>query len=398
MLINEFSSNVDGYHFSTYFHKDRNGKLRAGPVWDFNLTYGNDLFVYGLNRSLSNVWQFDNNDNTGPRFWKDLFTNATFKCYLTKRWVELIVANQPLNYTVIANCIDQVVSQISEAAVREQTLWNKVGNHATQISSLKTWIQTRTNWLNTQLNNFQACASISTPALVISKIHYNPVSSGSILSDSLEFIEISNNSNLTVNLTGYYFRELGFTYQFPANSTISANQKIFLAANAKFFELMYGLKSFGQFTRTLSNKSHKLMLVDGFGNVIDYVEYADSSPWPIEADGNGAYLELQNLNADNSLASNWTASNKGLSANNLIFEDEVKIYPTPAQATISVYGNNSSIKSYQITDALGRIVSVENNFQSDNNMINIENLAPNIYFVKLNFENGTSVVKKIVKK
>ena len=48
MILNEFAANVDGYQFSTFFHKDRNGKLRAGPIWDFNLTYGNDLFYVGV--------------------------------------------------------------------------------------------------------------------------------------------------------------------------------------------------------------------------------------------------------------------------------------------------------------------------------------------------------------
>jgi len=57
MLINELASNVDAYQFSTYFHKDRNGKLRAGPVWDFNLTYGNDLGDLQFTRSRPDVWQ-----------------------------------------------------------------------------------------------------------------------------------------------------------------------------------------------------------------------------------------------------------------------------------------------------------------------------------------------------
>ena len=48
MILNEFSGNVDGYEFSTFVHKERNGKLRAGPIWDFNLTYGNDLFLWGM--------------------------------------------------------------------------------------------------------------------------------------------------------------------------------------------------------------------------------------------------------------------------------------------------------------------------------------------------------------
>src|SRR5690606_6731806 len=51
MVLNELSSNADGYQLSTYFHKDRGGKLRAGPIWDFNLTYGNDLFMWGYDRS-----------------------------------------------------------------------------------------------------------------------------------------------------------------------------------------------------------------------------------------------------------------------------------------------------------------------------------------------------------
>jgi len=46
MLISELSANPDAYQFSTYFHKDRNGKLNAGPIWDNNLTFGNDLFIW----------------------------------------------------------------------------------------------------------------------------------------------------------------------------------------------------------------------------------------------------------------------------------------------------------------------------------------------------------------
>jgi len=42
MIKNELAANADAYQYSTYFHKDRNGKLRAGPIWDLNLTYGYD--------------------------------------------------------------------------------------------------------------------------------------------------------------------------------------------------------------------------------------------------------------------------------------------------------------------------------------------------------------------
>ena len=398
MIINEFSSNVDGYQFSTYFHKDRNGKLRAGPIWDFNLTYGNDLFVYGFNRSFTNVWQFNDGGNDGAKFWNDLYNNPTFQCYLAKRWMELTAANQPLNYNAIASRIDRLVTMISEATVREQARWSTVGVHASQISALKTWMQTRTIWLNSKLNNCTACSNPALPALVISKINYDPLSTLNAVSDSLEFVEISNNSNISVNLTGIYFRELGLTYQFPVNAVISANGKIILASCSKTFELIYGSKPFDQFSRNLSNKSEKLVLADAFGNVIDQVEYSYTIPWPTGIGANGQFLSLINLNSDNSLPTSWTGSNRITGLEDIRFESSIKIYPTPAQEIITVQGTNLVLKSFEITDMLGRNLSPVCNNNSVSNTINIENLSPNIYFIKLHFENAITVVKTFIKR
>src|SRR5690606_15556857 len=38
-IINELSRHLDANVRSTYFHKDRGGKIVAGPLWDFNLTF-----------------------------------------------------------------------------------------------------------------------------------------------------------------------------------------------------------------------------------------------------------------------------------------------------------------------------------------------------------------------
>ena len=59
IVINELASNPDAYQFSTYFHKDRKGKLRAGPIWDNDLTFGNDLFMWGFDRSKTEGWHFE---------------------------------------------------------------------------------------------------------------------------------------------------------------------------------------------------------------------------------------------------------------------------------------------------------------------------------------------------
>lgn len=41
-IINEFLQNTDAGVFSTYFYKDYGDKIKAGPVWDFNIAMGNN--------------------------------------------------------------------------------------------------------------------------------------------------------------------------------------------------------------------------------------------------------------------------------------------------------------------------------------------------------------------
>ena len=331
MLINEITSNVDAYQYSTYFHKDRGGKLRAGPIWDFNLTYGNDLFFWNLNRSFTDVWQFDNGDNVGPKFWKELFVNPTFKCYLEKRWLELTKENQPLNSNVLNKKLDAIVLKIAEARERETIRWGRTKDQTIEIAKIKQWISNRIAWMTFKLASNQTCFITTMPNLVISKIHYNPTTDNNEL---LEFIELTNNSKEIVNLTGYYFKDLGYQFQFPSGSKMGPNQKIYIARDSLSFKKAYGINAFGQSSTSLSNKKQNLVLADAFGNVIDQVEYASTAPWPSSANGSGNYLALKSLDLDNSQASNWTTLNASLDADNngvvdFVNDEFIKLSPNP---------------------------------------------------------------------
>jgi hypothetical protein len=398
MLINEFASNADAYQYSTYFHKDRNGKLRAGPVWDFDLTYGNDLYHWGFNRSHYYVWQFDNGDNTGSKFWRDLYNNVTFKCYFTRRWKELTATNGPLNYYVVADRMDQLSKLISEAKVRENIRWGTIPNQSGEISKMKEWLQARINWINTRLTTFTACANPVIPPLVISRINYHPMAVGGFESDDLEFIQITNNGNQTVNLTGFYFSQLGISYQFPVNSNIGAGKKIILAGKESTFQQFYGMVPFGRFTRNLSNKSEKIVLADAFGNVIDSVTYLDSLSWPVEADGGGYFLQLKDLNADNSLAENWTiSSNLSVGALNNHFETEINIYPNPAQTIINIESKQLQINSFEIFDISGRKLKVGTEIRLNNFPVDVSELLPAVYLIKIYSNNGEYFIRKFSK-
>lgn len=393
MISNELASNADGYQFSTYFHKDRNGKLRAGPIWDFNLTYNNDLPGWDV-RSKSNVWQFSDGGNDGAKFWWDLFYNTNYRCYMSKRWNSLIQYG-PLNYYNMTAFIDNTISRISEAANRENQKWGTLSNFTLEVNKLKTFLSDRISWITNNLGSFTACDSPVIPPLVITKINYNPmVSENFSVSNDLEFIEIKNTGTSVVDLTGVYFRELGLTYSFPINSTISGNQCIYLASNSTVFASKYGFAPFGQFTRNLSNSSEKLVLADGFGNVIDTVEYFDASPWP-DADGSGNYLQLISTTLDNNLASSWVASSgESLSTSTSNASLELSMYPNPVGSILTI-DSDTTITETTISNVLGTVI-YSSKPKSKRFTIDLESYARGVYIVTVYNDFGSST-KKIVK-
>lgn len=393
MMIAEFASNVDVYSFSTFFHKNRMGKLRAGPVWDYNLAFGYDAFG---NRSKYDVWQFDNSDNNGPKFWKDLFDTDLFRCYLAKRWFELTEPGQPLNYDFVCNRIDEIDALIAEAIPRDNQRWNQMNQHTQYVNNMKTWIQQRINWLNNNIGSDQACSDVDLPPLVISKIHYHPMDWWGIDGDKLEFIEITNNGDDEVDLTGIYFRELGITYQFPDNAHLEGHQAIVLCSDSLLFSEYYNTTPFGQYTRKLSNKSENLVLADAWGNIIDQVHYTDTLPWPMEADGNGPYLELKDLDSDNSLAENWTIGDDLTKINEFAENQNIAIYPNPTSSKIHIVLSENATRC-QVIGLMGNVLQ-ETSPLSPDFELDLSGLLSGMYLVKVQMTDGRMAFRKVVKR
>jgi hypothetical protein len=398
MIVSELASNADSYQFSTFFHKDRNGKLRAGPVWDSDLTFGNDLYFWGFDRSKPNVWQLSNGDNEGARFWRNLFYESHYKCYLSKRWNELIQPGQPLNPETLDNFIDQTVARISEAIVRENARWNNVGDHAERISVIKYYLEERIPWITDSVGSYSECSNVEVPPLVISKIMYHPDTTivySEYDNDDREFIEITNNGDQEVDLTGIYFMGTGLVYQFPAESKIDAGEKIFLAGKSSVFKTIYGILPFGEFTRSLSNKSERILIGDCFGNVIDDVTYCDTLPWP-NADGNGYYLELIDPDMDNSIGANWvTASANDLSVEDIYTSYNLKVYPNPVSDYLNIESTNE-ILSVSLFNLTGSMILPEEQVNAANYRINMADLPAGFYLLRVKMARGT-VTYRVIK-
>ncbi|MBR3710025.1 MAG: CotH kinase family protein [Bacteroidales bacterium] len=389
MMIAEYTSNVDVYSLSTFFHKDRNGKLRAGPVWDYNLAFGHDEFGY---RSRYDVWQFDNEDNKGPRFFKDLFDTDQFRCLMSRRWEELTRRGQPLNYQLVCNRIDAIDALITEGVGRDNQRWHKMNSHQSYVQDMKEWLQMRTNWLNTHFGPYDACDELDLPPLVISKINYHPEDWWGVDGDHLEFIEITNNGDEEVDLTGVYFRELGVTYGFPVGSTLAAHDALVLCSDSLIFVEYYNMVPFGQFSRNLSNKSENLVLVDAWGNVIDQVHYYDSDPWPWEADGEGAYLELIDLDLDNSLPENWTVGYDVTTIPETEVSDGFRVFPNPTHGVITLETRRATSLPYRISNMLGQIL-MTGTIHGEMQQVNVSRLPSGMYSLTI----GNKTKKLMVK-
>lgn len=173
-----------------------------------------------------------------------------------------------------------------------------------------------------------ACLGLLTAAqaqIVITEIMYNPPEANT---DTLEYVELYNNTNATVNVSGWTFAQ-GFEFTFPSGSSIPANGYVIVAKNIAHFQSKFGFAPYEWATGgALTNSGEDLELRDASGNVIDYVDYKNASPWPMEPNGNGPSLVLCDPNSDNSLPASWQAANNptGIIINNR----EVKANPGAA--------------------------------------------------------------------
>ena len=215
------------------------------------------------------------------------------------------------------------------------------------------------------------------PPLVISQIHYHPMDVDSVNGNQLEFIQIANNGDEEVDLTGVYLRELGITYSFPQGSSIAARDQLVLCSDSVTFVEYYHRVPFAQYERKLSNKSENIVIADAWGNVIDEVCYQDDYPWPWEADGQGAYLQLIDLDLDNSLPESWVAQYSFEAVKEHGASEGFSVYPNPTEGMITIVGGCGE---YRITNVMGQILRT-GLINSDLQQIDISRLPAGMYFV-----------------
>lgn len=111
-IINEYFGNYDAGEHSTYMYKESGGKLKIGPVWDFDQAMNNS--IVDEEDPLSIAMQ----DKT---FFKQLCTDKTFLRQLKKRYSQL--ESVYLNDKYMIALIDETTNYLKSARVREWYRW-----------------------------------------------------------------------------------------------------------------------------------------------------------------------------------------------------------------------------------------------------------------------------------
>ena len=160
IIIQEITSNSDAYSWSGYFHKDRGGKICAGPAWDFDQALCNSTHNDG---ARTDEWIILKPDWARPPFWDRLFPEPEIQSQLKTKWNEY--REDVLSTDHILAFIDSVANYLSEAQEHNFSRWPILGvpvwrslpgaterdTYQKEVDYMKAWLLAHLDWMDDQL-------------------------------------------------------------------------------------------------------------------------------------------------------------------------------------------------------------------------------------------------------
>lgn len=151
VLVNELFKNQDAFQASTFLHKGNGGKLKLGPVWDFDVSSGNSSF--GGSSRLAG-WML------AQRRWAErLYGDPAFVAAFERRWRELrrtgVVGRVIRGIDVDARTLRGPQQRnFQRWPVLRTVVWPNPaarGSHAAEVAHLKSWLTRRAAWIDANI-------------------------------------------------------------------------------------------------------------------------------------------------------------------------------------------------------------------------------------------------------
>ena len=152
-LVNEISKNQDAASFSSiYFNYIPGEKIKMGPIWDFDLAFGN--VNYSNAENPEGFWIKDN------LWYKRMFEDPYFKQMVQERFdyynnnLSLILSKISGFETYLSKSQKKNFELYPSLLDPNSEVWPvpaRFDNHHSYVEYLKTWLDTRMAWLKTWL-------------------------------------------------------------------------------------------------------------------------------------------------------------------------------------------------------------------------------------------------------
>ena len=189
-LVTEVGKHIDAYKLSFYMHKKKDsngGKIHFGPLWDFNLGFGNFDFDCPADPE---GWSYLFGDYCSfwLPFWAKKLTDIPQVSHqIDCRWEEL--RSGPLRTDSLLQFIDDNVALLEDAQVRNFNRWQILGQYVwpndyvgqsyeEEVDFLKNWLTARLEWMdNNMIGNCALYDPVSTDNLNLDvQLYPNPAS------------------------------------------------------------------------------------------------------------------------------------------------------------------------------------------------------------------------------
>lgn len=150
-LINEIAKNNDGLFFSSCFmNLKRDGKLKMGPIWDYDISFGN--INYDNNFEYEGFWI------KHASWFARLFQDPAFVARVKERF-DYFYSRKDDIMTQINENAQYLKHSVKENDNRWHTFYVETwpnydiwGSYMNEVQSLKTWLSNRFEWLNTEIH------------------------------------------------------------------------------------------------------------------------------------------------------------------------------------------------------------------------------------------------------
>ncbi len=181
-LVNEVARSADGFKKSVFFNKDKysqGGKLKAGPVWDFDWAWKDMQGVCYIYEGYSGGgWAHLNNDcftdNYSTGWYVRLLQDSTFANELRCTYEDY--RQTMLDTTNLFHYIDSIGTLVQNAQARHFQKWPILGvsgpapdfgmlatTYNGELDSLKSWISRRIAWLDDSIPGLCIPAGVNGP-------------------------------------------------------------------------------------------------------------------------------------------------------------------------------------------------------------------------------------------